>query len=213
MESTANWLSNLKLRASYGEVGNDIYKVNGVEQRFLYEEKWSQIDNDYYFGINGQTGIFEQQYPNYGVTWERAKKYNAGLEFGFLNSAITGSVDFFYEDRNNILTAYQTRPLWFGVTSAAGNLGKTKNKGMEIELHYNGNAGKDFNYNVGFTFSHAKNEITAMDEPAGKTSYRKQEGHPIGQYFGLVCDGFVTEADLKNPDFPARLSAMSRPVT
>lgn len=203
MENTAHWLSNLKLRASYGEVGNDIYRVNGVEQRFLYEEKWTQLTNDYFFGINGQTGIFEQQYPNYGVTWERAKKYNVGLEFGFLNSALTGNIDVFYEDRNNILTEYQTRPLWFGVTSAAGNLGKTKNKGYEIELHYNGKAGSDFNYNIGLTFSHAKNEITAMDEPSGKTSYRKQEGHPIGQYFGLVCDGFVTQSDIDSNTLPS----------
>ena len=50
MESTADWLSNLKLRASYGQVGNDVYQVNGVRQRFLYEQKWSQIGNDYYFG-------------------------------------------------------------------------------------------------------------------------------------------------------------------
>lgn len=51
MEDTQNWLNNLKLRASYGQVGNDIYKVNGVDQRFLYEEKWSQINNDYYLAL------------------------------------------------------------------------------------------------------------------------------------------------------------------
>ncbi len=77
MERTSDWLSNLKLRASYGQVGND----NANNQRFLYEQKWSQIGNDYYFGNSGVTGIFEQQYPNYLVTWERAHKYNIGLEF------------------------------------------------------------------------------------------------------------------------------------
>ncbi|MDE6077695.1 MAG: TonB-dependent receptor, partial [Muribaculaceae bacterium] len=84
MESATDWLNNLKLRASYGQVGNDVYQVNGVAQRFLYEQKWSQISNDYIFGTTGVTGIYEQQYPNYGVTWERAHKYNVGLEFGFL---------------------------------------------------------------------------------------------------------------------------------
>ena len=79
MKPTENWLNNLKIRASYGEVGNDVYTVGGVAQRFLYEEKWNQITNDYYFGNKGQTGIFESQYPNYGVTWERAKKFNVGL--------------------------------------------------------------------------------------------------------------------------------------
>ncbi|MCC8120244.1 MAG: TonB-dependent receptor [Bacteroidales bacterium] len=202
MQSTRKWLNNLKIRASYGQVGNDNYTVNGVKQRFLYEQKWSQISNDYYFGTSGATGIYEQQYPNYGVTWERAHKYNAGIEFGFLNSSLTGNIDLFYEKRNDILCEYQTRPLWFGVTSAVGNLGETSNKGFEIELHYNNSIGKDFQYNIGANFSHAKNNIKRKDEAPGMTSYRKEEGLPIDQYFGLVCEGFVTAADLADPNFP-----------
>lgn len=198
MERTSDWLSNLKLRASYGQVGND----NANNQRFLYEQKWSQIGNDYYFGNSGVTGIFEQQYPNYLVTWERAHKYNVGLEFGFFNNALSGNIDFFWEKRNNILAEYQTRPLWFGSTSALGNLGKTENKGFEIELHYSNMIGNDFKYNIGATYSHAKNKITEMNEPAGKTDYRKRTGHVINQYFGLVADGFVTKADIDGGNLP-----------
>ena len=198
MERTSDWLSNLKLRASYGQVGND----NANNQRFLYEQKWSQIGNDYYFGNSGVTGIFEQQYPNYLVTWERAHKYTVGLEFGFFNNALSGNIDFFWEKRNNILAEYQTRPLWFGSTSALGNLGKTENKGFEIELHYSNMIGNDFKYNIGATYSHAKNKITEMNEPAGKTDYRKRTGHVINQYFGLVADGFVTKADIDGGNLP-----------
>ena len=195
MEPTKNWLTNLKLRASYGQVGNDVYLVNGVRQRFLYEQKWSQLSNDYHFGTGGITGIYEQQYPNYNVTWERANKYNVGLEFNLWESLLSGNIDWFYEKRNNILTEYLTRPQWVGVTMAAANLGETQNSGVEVELHHRNQIGKDFFYNVGFTFSHAKNEILGMDEPALKTEYRKRTGHAIGQYFGLVVDGFLTEAD------------------
>ena len=195
MEPTKNWLTNLKLRASYGQVGNDVYLVNGVRQRFLYEQKWSQLPNDYHFGTGGITGIYEQQYPNYNVTWERANKYNVGLEFNLWESLLSGNIDWFYEKRNNILTEYLTRPQWVGVTMAAANLGETQNSGIEVELHHRNQIGKDFFYNVGFTFSHAKNEILGMDEPALKTEYRKRTGHAIGQYFGLVVDGFLTEAD------------------
>jgi TonB-linked SusC/RagA family outer membrane protein len=202
MEGTRNWLDNLKIRASYGQVGNDIYKVNGAEQRFLFEQKWEQISNDYTFGTTGQTGIWEARYPNYAVTWERAHKYNAGLEFSFKNGLLSGNIDYFYEKRNDILTEYLTRPQWVGVAIAAGNLGKTKNQGMELELKHAYHIGNDFNYSLGFTFSHARNEILDMDEPDLKTDYRKREGHPINQYFGLICDGFVTQADLDNPDFP-----------
>ena len=202
MEKYSNWLNNLKIRASYGQVGNDIYSVNGVVQRFLYEEAWNQIANDYTFGTSGQTGIYEAQYPNYRVTWERAHKYNLGLEFGLWNGLLNGNIDVFYEKRNDILTTYQTRPEWVGVNMAAGNLGKTTNKGYEIELKHHNTIGKDFDYTVGFTFSHAKNEITSKDEPALMTEYRKEEGHPIGQYYGLVCDGFVTQADIDGGQLP-----------
>ncbi len=202
MASTQEWLNNLKVRASYGEVGNDIYTVNGTSQRFLYQEKWSQIGNDYYFGSSGKTGIYETQYPNLGVTWERAHKYNLGLEFGLWNGLLNGNIDVFYEKRNDILTAYLTRPQWVGVALAAGNLGETKNSGYELELKHNKRINKDLSYNVGLTYSHARNEIISMDEPEQKTAYRKREGNPINQYFGLIAEGFVTQADLNNQDFP-----------
>jgi len=202
MASTQEWLNNLKVRASYGEVGNDIYTVNGTSQRFLYQEKWSQIGNDYYFGSSGKTGIYETQYPNLGVTWERAHKYNLGLEFGLWNGLLNGNIDVFYEKRNDILTAYLTRPQWVGVALAAGNLGETKNSGYELELKHNKRINKDLSYNVGLTYSHARNEIISMDEPEQKTAYRKREGNPIDQYFGLIAEGFVTQADLNNQDFP-----------
>ncbi len=202
MKDTQKWLDNLKIRASYGQVGNDIYQVNGVRQRFLYEEKWSQVSNDYYFGTTGQSGIYEAQYPNYGVTWERAHKYNLGLEFGLFKNRLNGNIDLFYEKRNDILTEYLTRPQWVGVVMAAGNLGKTKNSGYELELKYADRIGKDFSYSVGVTYSHARNEILDMDEPASKTDYRKREGHPINQYFGLVSEGFVTQADIDGGNLP-----------
>lgn len=202
MEPTQNWLNNLKIRASYGQVGNDIYLVNNIKQRFLYQEKWSQKADDYYFGTTGVPGIFEAQYPNYGVTWERAHKYNLGIEFGLWNGLLNGNIDLFYEKRNDILTEYLSRPQWVGVAMAAGNLGKTKNSGYEIELKHYNNIGNDFNYSVGLTYSHARNEILNMDEPGLKTEYRKKEGHPINQYFGLVCDGFVTQADIDGGNLP-----------
>ncbi|MDR0543251.1 MAG: TonB-dependent receptor [Dysgonamonadaceae bacterium] len=203
MQSAENRIDNLKLRVSYGEVGNDSYQVNGVQQRFLYLPVWTQLSTAYRFGLNATVGgIFESQYPNYAVTWERAKKYNAGVDFGFFGGLLDGSLDWFYERRNDILTAYQTRPEWVGVHLAAGNLGETKNAGFEIDLKHRNRIGKNFNYNIGFSFTHARNEILSMDEPALKTAYRKAEGHPIGQFFGLIADGFITSEDLNNPRLP-----------
>ncbi|NLO69655.1 MAG: TonB-dependent receptor [Porphyromonadaceae bacterium] len=203
MASTQHWLSNLKLRGSYGEVGNDQYRIGGAMQRFLYVPVWTQLGNSYLFGQNGwQGGIFESQYPNYFVTWERAKKYNVGLDFGFLNSMLDGTIDYFFENRNDILTPYLTRPEWVGVNMAAANLGKTTNQGFEIELRHRNRIGNDFSYNLNANYTFVRNKIISMDEPKLKTNYRKSEGHPIGQYFGLEAEGFVTQTDLDNPDFP-----------
>lgn len=202
MEGTKSWLDNLKLRGSYGEVGNDKYLVNGAEQRFLYEDKWTQYPGAYRFADNSVTTIFEGQYPNYDVTWERARKYDVGLDFAFLNGLIRGNFDYFYEKRTDILTSYLTRPQWVGVTMAPGNLGETKNQGFEIELRHSNTIGKHFRYNVGLSFSHAQNEIISRDEPAGMTDYRKLEGHPISQFFGLVSEGFITQADIDGGQLP-----------
>ena len=89
-------------------------------------------------------GYLRSQYPNYDVTWERARKYNVGLEFGLWNGLLTGNFDYFYEQRTDILTQYLTRPQWVGVVMAAGNLGKTKNQGVELELKHNNRIGKIF---------------------------------------------------------------------
>jgi TonB-linked SusC/RagA family outer membrane protein len=197
MASTKGWLNNLKIRGTYGEVGNDKY----AGQRFLYEEKWTQA-NRYRFGTSSTATITEGAYPNYGVTWERAVKYNLGIEIGLFNDFIKGNFDIFSEKRDNILTQYLTKPQWIGISMAAGNLGKTKNSGFEIELTHAKSISKDFDYSIGITYARAKNEIIDMDEPASKTDYQKREGNPINQYFGLICDGFITAADIANPNLP-----------
>lgn len=199
MESAKSWLTNLKLRASYGQVGNDKY----LGDRFLYLSQWQQMNNVYLFGAtNWVGGVYESLYANYDVTWEKANKYNAGIEFNLWDGLLSGSFDYFYESRKDILTTYQTKPQWLGVAVAAGNLGETKNRGVEVELHHRNKIGEHFNYNVDFTFSHAKNEIIYRDEAPGMTLYRKTEGHPIGQWFGLIADGFVTSADIASGTLP-----------
>ena len=126
----------------------------------------------------GTTGIFEAQYPNLFVTWERAHKYNFGIEFGLWNGLLNGNIDFFHEKRNNILTQYLSRPQWVGVALAAGNLGETKNSGYEIELKHANHIGNDFNYSVGLTYSHASNEIVSMDEPAQRRTIANAKDTP-----------------------------------
>lgn len=196
------WLDHLKVRASYGEVGNDKYTVNGTDIRFLYVESWSWYSNVYYTGDgNYHTGIYEGEYPNKQVTWERAKKYNLGFESGFYKDLFSVDVDLFTEHRQNILTNYLSVPQYYGVDIAAGNLGRTENKGFEISIKHHNRIGQ-FDYTAGFNFTHAKNKILAMDEPSGKPAYRRNTGYSIGQFYGLVSEGFITQADIDNKKLP-----------
>jgi len=177
----------LKLRATYGEVGNDNY--NG--SRFLYESSWIQ-GGGYTFGsTNNQPGIYEGTYPNSLVTWERAKKYNVALEAGLKKQLLTMNLDIFFESRNDILTSYGTLASWLAVDMAAANLGKATNKGFELELKHRNNIGK-VNYYVNLAFSRAVNQIQYKDEPVGMPASQKRENHAINQYYGLVADGFFT---------------------
>lgn len=205
MTNTADWLDRLKFRASYGEVGNDKYYIDGSEVRFLYIEDWSWYNNVYYLGdANYKTGVYEGRYPNAGVTWERAKKYNVAFESDFFKGLFTLNVDVFRENRKNILTSYLTVPGYTGVELAAGNLGRTVNQGYEIEFKHQKQRG-EWRYHVGFNFTHAKNKILAMDEPDGKPSYRQATGYVIGQYFGLQSEGFLTQADIDDVNNPVSL--------
>lgn len=202
MQPTENWLDKLKVRASYGEVGNDAFKRNGADVRFLYLGAWTQLNNIYQFGNNGYvTGIYEGQYPNVDATWERARKFNFAFETSFMRNLLAFNVDIFKENRTHILTDYLTKPGWMGVEMAPGNLGKAQNQGFELELRHNHKIGQ-VDYFISGTFSHAKNKITDMNEPANMTDYRKREGQVINQYFGLVADGFITQSDIDGGKLP-----------
>lgn len=203
MDKTNTWLDALKLRASYGEVGNDAFKINNTDIRFLYVPVWTQLAGSYTFGDkNTQMGIFEGRYPNYFVTWERARKYNLAFESSMLSGLFAVNFDWFNERRDDILTTYLTRPAWIGMSEyAPANLGKAKNGGFELEIKHRNNIG-NVGYFVNASFSRAKNEIISKDEPLYMTAYRKAEGHPINQFFGLICDGFITQADIDQGDLP-----------
>ncbi len=120
------------------------------------------------------------------------------------NGMLTGNFDYFVENRNDILTEY-LKPSTVGRCKQwpAGNLGKTQNKGYELELHHFNHIGKDFTYNwVQPSLMQPTRSRIWMSLLLYKTAYRKREGHPINQYFGLVCEGFVTQANLDNPELP-----------
>ena len=210
MSEHSTWLDAFKLRASYGEVGNDAFRRGGQDIRFLYMPGWHQLAAAYMFGVNFQPGIFEGRYPNYDVTWERARKYNIGIETSFLNGLVALNADAFMERRDNILTDFLTKPGWLAVDIAPDNLGKTENRGVELEISHRSSIGQ-VNLHASASLMHARNKIIEMDEPPGMPGYRKREGQPIGQFFGLVAEGFVTQADIDGGNLPISTFGNVRP--
>ncbi len=195
------WLDLLKTRVSYGEVGNDKYKVNGVDVRFLYLSGWKQAGGYTFGDTNAVPGVVEGRLPNVNASWERAQKWNAAIEGSIFKNALGVTLDLFAEKRNSILADYLTYPIYLGVDLAPGNIGKASNKGFELALTHRRTLG-EWSYNIGASMSMTKNKIVFRDEPKGMPANLKTEGYAIGQFMGLLVDGYLTAADIANPDLP-----------
>jgi len=179
-------------------VGND--KIGG--SRFMYTEEYSTRNawtapSVPYFGASGvQMDIVTlTRIANANLTWEKANKYNVGIETNFWGNRIQTVLDVFTEFRKDILMDRVSLPVYLGVTAPSGNLGKTRNKGFELEVKFKDNIGKDFEYWVRGNFSYAKNIIVSKDEPANKIQWQKQEGQSIGQFYGFQVLGFFDVTD------------------
>lgn len=188
----------LKIRGSAGLVGND--QIGG--RRFLYQSTWEQGAAGYQFGkdYNGvwYGGATEGQYGNPIVTWEKAWKYNLGLDLGVFESKLTMTGDVFYEKRSNILAAPGTMPSTVGLTSLPLlNLGVVENKGFELEMQHRSRIG-EMGYFLKGNFSYAKNKILEMDEASyvGR-EYRRQTGRSVNDQYGLIAEGlFQSQEDI-----------------
>ena len=197
-------LTFFKLRASYGEVGND--KIGG--NRFLYlPSTWSYNDsgmaNGYgaYFGYSDGTslpayysGAYESRLGNPDVTWERARKANVGVDINMFNDRLTMTGDLFYEHRDGILWSYDSSPVIIGAVPPMGNIGKMENKGYEAQITWSDNIGH-FRYSIGAGVSYAVNKILYMDEPNNPYEWMNQTGFSYNQYRGYVSSGFYNNED------------------
>ena len=215
-----NFLTFLKLRASYGLVGND--QIGG--KRYLYLPGTYSIDmgpgsftsttssgslqsNYYQFGTSTDAyntiylGSAEGALGNPDVTWEKSEKISAGLEIRFFKDRLYFTGDYFSEKRRDILTTLGVIPVTFGVPSwntAAVNVGQVKNHGYELVLGWKDRVG-DFSYYLEGNLTYAKNTIVYMAEAPNPYDWMNQTGHSIGQYYGYKTDGFYdTLEELSN---------------
>ncbi|GAB2594675.1 TonB-dependent receptor [Spirosoma areae] len=198
-----NVLTYLKVRGSYGEVGNDRLSALITSDRFLYRPSaYTSATNGYFFGEVGstQTGYtrsIEGKLGNPDVTWERAIKQNLGVELSFWKGKVGITADVFSEQRDNILANLGTVPITVGASLPAYNLGKMKNSGFDGDITYNDRIG-GLNFWVKGNFTFARNKVEFQDEVARPFSYQYRTGQRFGQFFGFVADGLYNTWDEVN---------------
>ena len=191
-EPLKNVIGYLKLRGSWGKVGND--NTNGA--RFLYLPGAWQFytgtmtvnpqNRGANFGTRGNwlQAVKELTAGNPNVTWETASKINLGLDAAFLGDRLMLNLDFFWEDRKDILVSNAS--LLPAVTSLPGsyvNEGRVKNHGYEITLKWSDKVG-DFRYSISPSIAFARNKIIEMLEVPPMYDYLRRTGLSVGQRFG-----------------------------
>lgn len=186
----------LKIRASYGIVGNDRYHPygTGFMDRFLYLPNSYFIGSGYQFGTgtSWSPGAYEKSFGNSGLSWEKSAKQNYGIDFSLFNQKLSGSIDYFYEKRTDILAKASTDPIVHAMSLPVLNLGIVSNKGVELNLKWNHKI-NSFRYWTNLNVSYAKNKIVYQDEVPSEYTYTLKTGHPVGQPFGLKVRGFYYE--------------------
>lgn len=190
-------LNYLKLRASYGIVGND--NIGGI--RYMFDQYYDGYGYHLGNSNNVQDGLVQGKLANPDVTWEKEKKFNVGFEATLVNK-IDVSFDYFIQKRSNILSQpYRTVPDYLGISRPDINIGKVGNKGLETSIRYNGIGKKDLTYFVETSLWYAKNKVVYNAEAIQENEYLYGTGRIVGQPFVLEAIGFFKDEDdiLKSP--------------
>jgi TonB-linked SusC/RagA family outer membrane protein len=193
-----NWLDMLRLRASYGLVGND--NIGGVG-RWRHLTQWAYEDQSRlgstFSSTSPYTWFRETVIGNPHLRWETVEKKNAGFEFVLLDNLIRGNVDFFEDYRYDILIRGEDRAVlsYVGGIPPTANLGEVKSRGYEIELNLNHRMSPNSRVWIGGSLTHAKDRIIFADNPPLLPAYQRAEGFPIGQGRHLLLGDFVNTWD------------------
>lgn len=207
MESTRDWLDNLKLRFSYGSVGNDGIDAN------LWSQMWtSETDMRWQYALNNQYSssydYSATEMANRDLKWETTITRNIGVDFSFFNSRLWGSVDLYWNTTKDLLMLTSI-PGITGFTATYDNIGQTSNKGIEISLSGEIYKDKDWNITAGMNINFNKGNVDELaDNVTGLYSsswcgsssfpgndYILKEGSPVGIVRGYIYDGFYTTDD------------------
>ncbi len=192
-----NLVDILKLRYSYGEIGED-----NVWERWLYQTTWAYGGKTHLDSTNpGNESIYtwykEAKVGNPDIHWEKAIKQNFGIDYAFLGSLVAGSLEFFSEKRSDIMIAGSSRsvPFYFGASAPYMNKGRTKTTGYELEVRLKYDFANGIHAYANMNMTHAKNVVTEHDDPVMLPSYQKNVGYSIGQAKSYLDNGTAQSWD------------------
>lgn len=194
MAGTQDWLSNLKLRLSYGLSGNNNIPLGQTLREFsITSNSWMHV----YDGSFLSQGT---RMTNPDLKWESTHSLNAGIDFGFFNGRLNGSIEVYKNNVKNLLMEMTTNGS--GYNTQFQNVGETQNTGVELTLNYTILNTKKYGLDFSFTIGHNKNKVKSLG--AGRqyydvdtrwcsneigSDYRVEVGKPVGQIIGFVTDG------------------------
>lgn len=203
-------VSNLKIRASWGQMGND----NVLPYQYMATYSYVDLNNfpwgvqsGYAFGddVIFAPGFVEDRIPNPNITWEKATTVNVGLDAGFFDNKLDFTLDVFRSNRKDILIARnESIPDYTGLSLPDENLGRVLNQGFETQISYRNYESEKFSYSFSGNFSYARNKVKFLDEASDIPEYQKREGYPIDSYVVYDSDGlFQTQEEVDNyPHLP-----------
>ena len=173
--SNVNWVNRLKLRGSYGTLGND--KIDPYQYLTLFEFGGNYIFNE----TTDTKSLRPSSVANQGVSWEVATNTDIGIEGSLFEGHFNFEFDVFKNLRTEILyPANASVPFTAGFTPPDQNIGEVENKGFDFAVSYNGSINQNSTWSIGFNGGYAKNKILFWDEPAGNLPWQVSTGRPIG---------------------------------
>lgn len=191
-----SWLDFLKVRASYGEMGDD----GGTAVEFLYNNTFSSASNSYVMNGNALTQYYTNPvYAYRNLTWAHSYNWNLGFDMGFLHNKLNAEIDLFYKKTSGILESAGGvyPPSLGGYFPSRENSGVMDNRGIELTLTHTNAVTKDFSYRLRGTVSFARNKVLKMKVSDGVPYARQQLGHPFGQRYGFKTLGlFQSEEEI-----------------
>ena len=194
MGSLTDVLSNLKLRASYGRLGN---QAGAALYTFASSMALNSSLGNYIFADGRQLFTTAPLVVNPATTWEKVDSKNIGLDFGLFGNALTGSLDLFQRDTKDMLGPGLDFPDFFGAEAPQTNNARLRNRGWELSLNYQGQIGKEIRYNIGGSISDATAVVTEYANPTGTDPENQwYTGKQVGEIWGYRSDGLIqTEAE------------------